>query len=69
METSVSVDLALVGGKPPLRALADVTLCWSEGELTLRRFAVFEKTGQPGLGERTSVAGREERPQGLRALT
>ena len=47
METSVSVDLALVGGKPPLRALADVTLCWSEEELTLRRFAVFEKTGQP----------------------
>ena len=47
MGTNITVDLALVKGKPPLRALADVTLRWSEGEVTLRRFAVFEKHGEP----------------------
>ncbi len=47
MEMNLAVDLALVNGKPPLRALADVTLSWSDGGLTLRRFAVFEKPGEP----------------------
>lgn len=47
MKTKIAVDLAVVDCKPPLRALADVTLRWSDGELTLRRFAVFEKPGQP----------------------
>ena len=46
METNITVELALVNGKPPLRALADVTLSWSDGGLTLRRFAVFEKPDQ-----------------------
>jgi hypothetical protein len=43
----IKVDLALVDAKPPLRALADVLLRWSDGELTIRRCAVFEKGGQP----------------------
>ena len=47
METEILVELALVSAKPPLRALADVTLRWSDGELTIRRCAVFEKPGQP----------------------
>lgn len=47
METEIKVDLVLVNAKLPLRALADVTLRWSEGEVTIRRFAVFEKPGQP----------------------
>ena len=47
MKTKIAVDLAVVDCKRPLRALADVTLRWSDGELTLRRFAVFEKPGQP----------------------
>ncbi len=47
MATSITVDLALVEAKPPLRALADVTLHWSDGEVTIRRFAVFEKPDQP----------------------
>ena len=46
METEINIDIALVNGKPPLRALADVTLRWSDSEVTLRRFAVFEKAGQ-----------------------
>ena len=46
METEILVELALVSAKPPLRALADVTLRWSDGELTIRRCAVFEKPGQ-----------------------
>ena len=40
-------DLVLFKGKPPLRALADVTLRWSEGQVTIRRFAVFEKPSEP----------------------
>jgi hypothetical protein len=43
----IRVDLAVVKAKPPLRALADVTLRWDEGELTIRRCAVFEKPGEP----------------------
>jgi len=45
METRI--DLALVLAKPPLRALADVVLSWPEGEITIRRCAVFEKPGEP----------------------
>ena len=47
MPIEIRVDLAVVNAKPPLRALADVTLRWSDGELTIRRCAVFEKSGQP----------------------
>jgi hypothetical protein len=43
----IKIDLALVNAKPPLRALADVTLRFSDSEVTIRRCAVFEKTGEP----------------------
>jgi hypothetical protein len=43
----IKVDLALVNAKPPLRALADVLLRWSDGELTIRRCAVFQKSNEP----------------------
>lgn len=43
----IHVELASVTAKPPLRALADVRLRWPEGELTIRRCAVFEKSGEP----------------------
>jgi hypothetical protein len=45
--TNIIVELALVNAKPPLRALADVILRWPDGEITIRRCAVFEKTGTP----------------------
>jgi hypothetical protein len=47
MGTEIQVDLALIKAKPPLRALADVVLRWPDGELTIRRCAVFEKPGTP----------------------
>lgn len=47
MPIEISVDLALVQAKAPLRALADVRLCWAEGEITIRCCAVFEKSGEP----------------------
>jgi hypothetical protein len=43
----ITIDCACVNAKPPLRALADVTLRFAEGELTIRRCAVFEKSGAP----------------------
>jgi hypothetical protein len=47
METQIRIDLALLNARPPLRALADVTLRWADGEVTIRRVAVFEKTNEP----------------------
>jgi hypothetical protein len=47
MATEITLDLALVNAKAPLRALADVTLRWPDGEITIRRCAVFEKSGEP----------------------
>jgi hypothetical protein len=47
LETKITVELALVSARPPLRALADAILRWDEGELTIRRCAVFEKPGAP----------------------
>ncbi len=47
MRTEITVDLAIVNARAPLRALADVVLRWSDGEITVRRCAVFEKTGEP----------------------
>jgi hypothetical protein len=41
------VELSRVSAKPPLCALADVTLRWHGDELTIRRCAVFEKPGEP----------------------
>jgi hypothetical protein len=45
MGTEIKVDLALVTAKLPLRALADVVLRCADGEVTIRRCAVFEKPG------------------------
>ena len=47
MGTEIKVDLALVNAKLPLRALADVVLRWSDGVITIRRCAIFEKSGAP----------------------
>jgi hypothetical protein len=47
MSIEIKIDLARINAKPPLRALADVTLTFSEGEVTLRRCAIFQKDGQP----------------------
>jgi hypothetical protein len=47
MGTEIKVDLALITAKLPLRALADVVLRWTDGEITIRRCAVFEKPGAP----------------------
>jgi hypothetical protein len=46
-KTEVKIDLSKIDAKPPLRALADVTLRFTEGEVTLRRCAVFQKAGEP----------------------
>jgi hypothetical protein len=43
----IKVDLSIVNAKPPLRALADVTLHFEDGLITLRRCTVFHKEGQP----------------------
>lgn len=47
MPIEIKIDLALVNAKLPLRALADVTLHFSDGGVTIRRCAVFEKDGEP----------------------
>jgi len=47
MATQIKVELTIVNARPPLRALADVTLTWPEGQITIRRCAVFEKGGEP----------------------
>jgi hypothetical protein len=41
------INLALVTSQPPLKALADVTLQFSDGQVTIRRCAVFENDGRP----------------------
>jgi len=43
----IKIGLAHVTAKPPLKALADVTLHFSDGQVTIRRCAVFEKDGRP----------------------
>jgi len=43
----IRVNLAPVNAKAPLRALADVLLRWTDGELTIRRCAVFQSPGEP----------------------
>jgi len=47
MDAGITVQLALVNARAPLRALADVTLQCSSGQITIRRCAVFQKTGEP----------------------
>jgi hypothetical protein len=44
---TIRIQLALVNAKPPLRALADVILLWEGEALTIRRCAVFKKSGGP----------------------
>ena len=47
MTIEIKVDLAIVKAKEPLKALADVTLRFAEGEVMIRRCAVFEKSAEP----------------------
>ena len=47
MPIEIKVELAHVNAKFPLRALADVTLCFPDGDVTIRRCAVFEKRDKP----------------------
>jgi hypothetical protein len=47
LKPEIKIDLSLLDAKPPLRALADVTLCYSEGAVKLRRCSVFHKPGEP----------------------
>lgn len=47
MEVEVKVELSLVTAKPPLKALADVTLCLERNEVAIHRCAVFHKPGEP----------------------
>jgi hypothetical protein len=47
MATEIKVQLATVRAKSPLCALADVIVTWPDGEITIRRCAVFEKPGEP----------------------
>ena len=46
MPVELKIGLARVNAKPPLRALADVTLQFPEGDLPILRCAVFEKEGE-----------------------
>jgi hypothetical protein len=43
----IKVNLGLVTGKAPLKALADVELFTNDGNITIRRCAVFQKPGMP----------------------
>ncbi len=47
MSTAIEINLSSIQAKPPLRALADVRLHLPDGELTIRRCAVFERNDQP----------------------
>ena len=47
MATKISVEVAIIEAKPPLKALADVKLMFADGEITIRRCAVFEKPDAP----------------------
>jgi hypothetical protein len=47
METDIGVRLSIIAAKPPLRALADVSIRWSDGQIVIRRCAVFQKSGEP----------------------
>jgi hypothetical protein len=47
LDIEIQVSLARLNAKPPLRALADVALRWRDGEITIRRCAVFQKPGEP----------------------
>jgi hypothetical protein len=47
LDIEIEVSLARINAKHPLQALADVSLRWRDGEITIRRCAVFEKPGEP----------------------
>ncbi|MGB9403720.1 MAG: hypothetical protein WCA98_09270, partial [Candidatus Acidiferrales bacterium] len=44
--TEIYIEIAKVTAKLPLRALGDVTIRWSGGEVTICRCAVFKKPGR-----------------------
>ncbi len=46
-EPRIEIALSKVQAKAPLRALADVRLCFSTQQITLRRCTVFQKAGEP----------------------
>jgi hypothetical protein len=43
----IRISLGHVKARLPLRALADVSICFDNEEITLRRCAVFERVGSP----------------------
>ena len=47
MSVGISVRLALVDAKTPLKALADISFNWAGERITICRCAVFEKPGEP----------------------
>jgi hypothetical protein len=47
MKVEVTAKLTIVNARAPLRALADVTLHWDDGEIIIRRCAVFARSGEP----------------------
>ena len=47
MPIEIDVKLGLVSAKPPLKALADVTLCFGDAEIMIRRCAVFQRENGP----------------------
>jgi hypothetical protein len=47
VDINIVVDLALVGGRAPLRALADVAVRVLTLQLTIRRCAIFQKSSGP----------------------
>jgi hypothetical protein len=69
VQTEISVSLALVQARAPLRALADVHLHWLEGEITVRRCAVFEKSGEPPWATLPRLPIEKKREENLRVVT
>ena len=47
MPIKIKIELARINAKPPLMALADVTVQADDVEIKIRRCAVFERAGQP----------------------
>ena len=47
MGIEITVNLAIVNARAPLRALADVTVRGADIQVTIRRCAVFQKSGEP----------------------
>jgi hypothetical protein len=46
-QTQIKIEMTLVSARPPLRALADVTLKILDEQIVLKRCPIFQKDGQP----------------------